>query len=172
MLQSLNYLHSPSQDTLQSVHVFLVLGSPELNPALQMFLTTDDRAEGSPSGNILLNKAQDAVCPYLPQGTSLAHVPLYPPGPPDPFSANLLLSWLALSLSCCMGLFTPRPRTRHLPLLSWLMFLSAQFSSMLRSLWIAAHCFGVSTTPPHFVCKLAENALCTLIQVNEDAKWY
>lgn len=38
MLQSLNHLHSPMLDMLQEVCIILVLESPELDPALQIYL--------------------------------------------------------------------------------------------------------------------------------------
>jgi len=48
-------------------------------------------------------------------------------------------------------LFLPRGRTLPLPLLNLIRFLSAQFSSLSRSRWMAAQPAGVSTTPPSLV---------------------
>jgi len=70
---------------------------------------------------------------------------------PRSLSAELLSSRSAPSLSWCMGLFLPRCRTLHLPLLSFIRFLCAQLSSLSRFRWMAAQPSGVSTTPPSFV---------------------
>jgi len=67
------------------------------------------------------------------------------------FSANLLSSWAAPSIYWCMGLSLPRCRTLHFPLLNCMRFLSAHFSSLLRSLWLAAKLSGVSATPHSFI---------------------
>ena len=50
-----------------------------------------------------------------------------------------------------MGLFLPRCRTLHLPLLNLIRFLSAQLSSLSRSRWMAEQPASISTTPPSFV---------------------
>lgn len=48
MLQAHNHLHGPSLDLLQPVYVSFTLGSPGLDPALQVCLTRMGRGEGSP----------------------------------------------------------------------------------------------------------------------------
>ena len=53
-------------------------------------------------------------------------------------SAELLSSRSIPSLYWCMGLFLPRCRTLHLPLLNLIRFLSAQLSSLSRCHWMAA----------------------------------
>ena len=70
---------------------------------------------------------------------------------PRSLSTELLSSRSTPSLYWCMGLFLPRCRTLHLPLLNFIRFLSAQLSSLSRSHWMAAQAAGVSTTPPSFV---------------------
>ena len=70
---------------------------------------------------------------------------------PRSLSAELLSSRSTPSLYWCMGLFLPRCRTVHLPLLNLIRFLSAQLSSLSRSRWLAAQPASVSTTPPSFV---------------------
>ncbi|KAK4826847.1 hypothetical protein QYF61_011715 [Mycteria americana] len=50
-----------------------------------------------------------------------------------------------------MGLFIPRGRTWYFHLLNFMRFLSAHFSSLSRSLWMAARPSDVSATPPSFV---------------------
>ncbi|KAK4806792.1 hypothetical protein QYF61_005588 [Mycteria americana] len=51
----------------------------------------------------------------------------------------------------CLGLFLPRGRTLPFPLLNFMRFLSAHFSSLFRSLWMAARSSAISATPPTFV---------------------
>lgn len=87
------------------------------------------------------------------------------------FSAELLSSQLASSLSC-PGLFLPRGRSLHFPLLDILRFLLAHCSSPPRSLWKAAQLSGVTNPTSAFciICPLAEGALSCIIQVmNKDA---
>lgn len=48
----------------------------------------------------------------------------------------------------CMRLFLPRYRTVQFPLLNFMWFLFVRYSSLSRSLWMAAHASGVSTNSP------------------------
>jgi len=64
---------------------------------------------------------------------------------PRSLSAELLSNRSTPSLYRCMGLFVPRCRTLHLPLLNFIRFLSAQLSSLSRSRWMAAQPSGIST---------------------------
>ena len=68
-----------------------------------------------------------------------------------PLSTELLYSRSALSLYWCIGLFLPKFRTLHLPLLNLMRFFSAQLSSVCRSHWMAAQPSGVPAPPPSFV---------------------
>jgi len=87
MLQFLNPVHGTSLDSLQYVHVSLILGSPELDTVLQVWppvlIEVKDRLP-QPAGTTLLNAAKDTI--YLPcrKGTSVADVQLgvhqEPPG--------------------------------------------------------------------------------------------
>ncbi|KAK4832391.1 hypothetical protein QYF61_022246 [Mycteria americana] len=52
---------------------------------------------------------------------------------------------------CTPFSFLRRYRTLHFPLLNFMTFLIAHFSSPLRLLWVAAQHFGVSAAPPRFV---------------------
>ena len=63
------------------------------------------------------------------------------------FSAKLLYSQEAPSMYWCLGLFRPCCRTLHFPFLNFMKFLSAHFSILLRSLWMAAWPFGLSVAP-------------------------
>ena len=70
---------------------------------------------------------------------------------PRSSSAKLLSSCLVLNLYWCVGLFLLRGRTLHLPLLSFMSFLSAHFFSLFRFLSMVAQPSGVSATPSSFV---------------------
>ena len=70
---------------------------------------------------------------------------------PRSFSVKLLSSWSAPSRYWCLGLFLPMCRMLHFPLLNCMRFQSAHFSSLLRSLWMAAQPSGVLGNPPIFV---------------------
>jgi len=80
MLQSLHHLGSPLLDSLQCVCASLVLGSPELDTAPQMW-PLPCCAEGKdhlpwPAGNALPNAAQDTICRLCSKGTLLSHAHL------------------------------------------------------------------------------------------------
>jgi len=62
------------------------------------------------------------------------------------FSAELLSSRVAPSICSCMGFFLPRCRTWHITFLNFVRFLSAYFSNLSRSLWMAE-----LATPPGIV---------------------
>ena len=70
---------------------------------------------------------------------------------PRSLSTGLLSSRSAPSLYWCMGLFLPRCRTLHLPLLNFIRFLCAQLSSLYRSHWMPAQPSGVPATLPSFM---------------------
>ena len=61
-----------------------------------------------------------------------------PPGPPVPFSAKLLCSWVAPHIYWCLALFLPRGKTRPFSSSRFMGFLSSHFSNLSRSLWMAA----------------------------------
>ena len=84
------------------------------------------------------------------------------------FSAKLLSIWVGPSMYWWMGLFLPRYRTHNF-LLNLMKFLSAHFSSLLRSLWMTSWCSDMS---PHVkshefcvICRLSEDILCPIIQM-------
>ncbi|XP_066851872.1 lethal(3)malignant brain tumor-like protein 2 isoform X4 [Anser cygnoides] len=91
---------------------------------------------------------------------------------PGSFLAKvLLLSTRSASGVCwCLGLFLPRGRTLHFPVLNFTGFSSAHFSSLSRSLWMAAQPPGVSAAPPSFVSSgNLLRAHCHVTQIiNED----
>ena len=109
------------------------MASPELS-----------RGEGPPSltsWNIHANAAQDTISLLFK---------VVPTRTPRSLPARLLSSWVALSIRWCLGLFLPRSRTLHSPVVKFIRFLSAHFSVPLRTPWIVAQPSGVSATPPSF----------------------
>ena len=102
------------------------------------------RGKALPAGSALPNAAQDTFSLLCSKGTLLAHAHLCPLGFPGPFPQR------APSMSCCLGLLLLRCRDLHF-MLNLMMFLSACFSGLLRSLRMATKASGVSATPPGFV---------------------
>jgi len=82
---------------------------------------------------------------------------------PRSLSSELLSSRSTPSLYWCIGLFLPRCRTLHLPLLNLIRFLSAQTSSLSRSRCMAAQPSGASTTPPSL------ESLANLLRVHSNS---
>ncbi|KAK4821776.1 hypothetical protein QYF61_000837 [Mycteria americana] len=78
LLQTLYQLHCPSLDTLQHVHVFLVLRDPKLNTVFEVRLY-QHQVQGhghfpSPAGHTIPDTSQDAIGFLVHLGTLLAHV--------------------------------------------------------------------------------------------------
>lgn len=69
---------------------------------------------------------------------------------PWSFPTMLLSSWVAPSMSWCLGLFSPRCRTLYF-LLNFTIFLSAHLSSLSRSLWMSVLPFVESAISLRFV---------------------
>jgi len=101
------------------------------------------RAEGEknlprPTGHTPLNAPQDPTGLLGNQGTLLAHgQPVIPRDTQVPLR-RAALQQVRPSLYWCMGLFLPRCRTLHLPWLNFVRFLSAQLSSLSRSMAVPA----------------------------------
>lgn len=118
-LQPFNHLCAPSVDSLQYVHVSLVLGNPELGAAPTHFSNTKQR------GAITCLSLQAILCLGQPRGlvVTLTHCWLV---------VNFVSSrtWRALfgrcfalsvpGLSWCLRLFLAKSRTLHYPLLSFI----------------------------------------------------
>lgn len=87
-----------------------------------------------PAGNTTVNTAQEVLdllyCNFsvLGQGQLVVHQ-----GPPLSSSADLLFSWMTPRVFRCMELSLPRCKTLHFPLLNFMRFLPAHFSSLVRS---------------------------------------
>ena len=133
ILQSLSHLCGPLLGSLQYVHVRLVLGSPEQDPALRMGLISAEQRGRITSLDLLaillLMQPKMLLAAFCCKGVLLAHVNLVSTASS---SAKLLSSQAVRSLYWCMALFLPRGRTWHFPL-SFVRFLLACFLSLLRS---------------------------------------
>jgi len=142
MLQSLNHPHGSSLDSLQHVHVFIVLGNPELDTALQLssqWCRVDRKNHLS----------QQLTTPLLTQPTMPQAFVMRAHCWPRSFSVKLLSRQLASSTYWCMELLLSRCRTPHFPLLHFFRFMLATFSSQK-----VPH---TSTTPPRLLS--SENLL-------------
>lgn len=82
---------------------------------------------------------------------------------PRSCSAKHLFSRVSACIYWCLGLLPPGCRTFHFPLLNFMMFPSAHFSSLPRSLWMATEPSGVSATLP--ICVISKLAEGTLLRV-------
>jgi len=132
MFQSLYHLCGLSLDSLQYVHISLILESPVMDKVLQVG-SHKSRVEGKdhlpqPAGNTFSSAAQDTICLLCCKGTLLAHIQLglhYGPFPPSCFPAG----W-SPSMYWCTGLFLPICMTLCFPLLNFMRFPLAHFSSL------------------------------------------
>ncbi|KAK4810863.1 hypothetical protein QYF61_008835 [Mycteria americana] len=137
VLQPSDHLHGPPLDSLQQLHVLLVLRAPELDAVLQV-RSHQSGVEWQnhlprPAGHASFDAAQDTVGLLGCERTLLAHVQLFIHQYP--------------SLYWNRGLPQPRCRTLHLALLNLMRFTQAHFSSLPRSLWMTSRPSGVSTAP-------------------------
>lgn len=113
----------------QYVHISVVLGSPELGPAVQLCPTGKDYLPHH-ADNGLPNVTQEAVDLLCHKSTSLAHSQLVRvTRTPGSFFAVVPSHLLAPSIYWCLPLFLHRCRTLHIPLLDFMRFLSDLFSS-------------------------------------------
>lgn len=108
------------------------------------------RAEDGPAGDALPNATQDAVGHRLCCKVTLpAHgLSCCPPGPQASSQQSCFPVSQPPAHTGAWGFSLPRSRTLCLPLLNCIRFLSAQFSSLWRSLWMATHPPGLPNTPP------------------------
>lgn len=95
------------------------------------------------------HSSQEAICLHC-IGAFLAHVqPGFHQDPQVFFVKDALQ--LVDPTAWHLGLFLSRGRTWHFPLLSFMRFLPAHFSSLSRSLWMTAQTSGETDSPPSFV---------------------
>lgn len=133
MLQSLNLCVS-LLDSLQYVCV-PAQRRPEPNPGLQVW-PRQGSAESKdhllkPGGNTLPKGLQDAMGLLCYKGTLVPRFQLGVHQDPEVLSsADLLSSWLAPSLHCCLGVFFCRHRISQFSLVNFMKFLPAHFSSL------------------------------------------
>ncbi|KAK4832178.1 hypothetical protein QYF61_020958 [Mycteria americana] len=176
LLQTLHQLRCPSLDTLQHLHVSLVVGGPELNTAFkvqphQCRIQGDDHFP-SPAGHTIPDTSQDAIGLLGHLGTLLAHIQ-----PAVDQHSQVLLCWAAFQP------LSPKPVALHGAAVT-------QVQDLALSL-VEPHTTGLSpsiqpvqvplqslptlkqiNTPAQLgiVCKLAEGALDALIQVIDKDK--
>lgn len=125
---------SPSKTSLTlHVHVSLVLGSPELDPDLHMCLKSAEY-RGKMFSCTCWN-SPPRMQPRMPM-TMLVHCQHGQlVTQQDPSDSQLVSCLSPLSLYWFLWLFLFRCRTLHFSPLYFMRFLSACFSSLLRSLW-------------------------------------
>lgn len=121
ILHSYNSLNGPSPDSFQYVHFSLILGNPELDRVFQVW-SHQCHVEGRD---------------HLPQ--SAGNTPYMRP---RKFPSSIY--W-------CMGLFLPRVRTLHFPLLNFMRVMQAHFFSLLRPFWIAVQPSSLFVGPLSFI---------------------
>lgn len=129
MLQALDHFHDPLLDLLQNIHVPLVQGAsiPDvLSPVLI-------RGTRTSAGTTVPNGAQKVVGLFCHKDTLLVHGQLVFQDP-NVFLSKAAFQSFSPSLCWCMGSFFPRGRALHFPSLNFMKVLSAQFSSLFRSL--------------------------------------
>lgn len=122
MLQPFNHLHNPSLDSLQYVHVFLVLGNPELGVAPKHLSKAEQREA------ITCLNLQAILCLRQPRGlvATLAImarcwfvVIFVSSWTPRAFSGRCF-AFSVPDLSWCLRLFLAKSRTLHYPLLCFI----------------------------------------------------
>ncbi|KAK4828308.1 hypothetical protein QYF61_025320 [Mycteria americana] len=167
MLQSINHLHGPSLDSLQYVHVSLVLGSSALDTVFQGKVHLPQ-----PAGNTPPDAAQDTISLLCCKGTLLAHVQLGVHQDPQ-----VLFCEAAFKLSGSQHILEHEVVPSQVKDFALLVELHEVSISLLlqpvevpldgsTTLWhtSCSSQFGV-------ICKLAEGTLCPIIQIiNEDVE--
>lgn len=150
MVQSLSHLHISSLDSAQYVHGFFALVSPELDTVLQLQPRQCWIRWGITSIELVIVDCLMQPMRMFAFATRSHHWLMFnwwPPQPSRPFSDKLLSSWSAPSMWRCSF-----PRAGLRVSFCWetfVSFLSAYFSSLSRSLCMAAQ---LPTTIPHIHC--------------------
>ena len=133
-----DHLHGPPLDLLQKLHIFLVLGAPDLDAVLQLG-PHKGRVRGTitsltPLATLLLMEpstslafqAASVYCWFMLSFSSVRT--------PKSFSAALLLRSSSPSLYTYLGLHRPRCKTLNFALLNLTRFTRAHLYSLSRSL--------------------------------------
>lgn len=96
-----------------------------------------------PADSIPPASAQDIISllPYMGKGLAFVQLGVLQ-------GLQVLSSWLAPSLYWCLGLLLSRYGALDFSFLNIVLFLSAYFFSLSRSLWMAPQPSGMSVTPP------------------------
>lgn len=103
------------------------------------------------ASNGLPNASRDAVGLLRYEGLLLVNGHFLVHKDPKVLLSRAALQLLRPQHVLMPGVILTQYKTLHLPLLNFMRFLSAQFSSLSRSLWAAAQPTGVTATPPGFV---------------------
>lgn len=152
MIQSLNHLHGALLDNFQHLHVCLVLKSSELDTAVQVW-PHQCWIEGKdhlprPVGNTLPNEAQDTVSLLCINDTLLTHVQL---GAHQGLQVVFCKTAFQLGGHQQMlvpGVVPPQEQDFAFLLVECHEVPVSPFCNLLRSLWLAASHYGLSSTPP------------------------
>ena len=141
----LSHPYGPSLGSLLEVRIFLVSRSPELDQALQMCLTSpEERRIISLYLLATLLLMQPRMLLVLHAARVHCGLQLGARQDQQVFLCQAAFQPVSPSTYGYMGLFLPRCRTCHFPLLMLTSCLPACFSSLSRSLWMAAQAPGVS----------------------------
>lgn len=147
-------------DPLQKVHIFLILGSPEVDMVLQIWPLNIEKTITCLSllAMLFLTQARTLSAFFALKAHCWLMFNLFSTRTPKSHSAELLFSHLAPS------------RTQHCPFLNTMIFLSVQLARQSRSTWMAAQPLGIQywvVTPQHFcgVCKFVEVDLCPITRL-------
>jgi len=127
MLQSLDHLYGPLLNLFQCVRVFLVLRSPDLEPALHVCFTRAGSASlaASPA---LPNAAKETVSFLCFKGTFLAYVQFGVHQDPQGLFCKATFQLADPSLYWCGGLFLVMSKTWHCPLLNFMRLMKFTWS--------------------------------------------
>ncbi|KAK4814241.1 LOW QUALITY PROTEIN: hypothetical protein QYF61_012737 [Mycteria americana] len=125
VLQPSDHLRGPPVDSLQQLHVLLVLRAPDI-------------------------VLQDTVGLLGCEHTLLAHVQLFVHQYPQVLFHRATLDHI-IPQPVLKPRIAPTQVTLHLALLNLMRFTQAHFSSLSRSLWMTSHPSGVSTAPHSLV---------------------
>lgn len=111
--------------------VFLILGSPDLNTALQCVLTSAEKRDLDLLATFLLMQPRMSLIFFPARAHCWFMLTLVSTSTSRSISAKLTCRWVTTSIYWCMVLFLPRSSTFHFLLLNLMGFL-------LRSIWVAA----------------------------------
>ena len=135
-----------------NIHVCLLLRSPGLDPALQIYLPRAELQGRISSINLMQPRRLLAF--FAARALSGSCSTWCSPGPPVFF---LQSCFPAYHSPACLGAwgYSSSEAGLYISLLNFTRFLSAHFSTLWRSLWTAVQPPGVSASPPNCVSSFA-----------------